>query len=94
MIDEDHTAKIKEYELLSGEKVDLSLLPTEDCEHISKIEKLIEVSADYFEVYRQAPAPLLDGKSFNARSLSALYSSPQYRVLEDLVGRYHKKCFG
>ena len=84
----------QEYETISGEKIARSALSKEEQQHISRIEKLINQSADYFEVYREALAPLLEGKYFNARSLSALYSSPNYKVLEDLVERYHKKCFG
>lgn len=83
----------KEYELLSGEKIDLSTLSKEEQEHVGKIEELIENAADYFEVERTAFAPLKEGKSFNVQSLRTLYDSPRYKVLEDLVERYRQKCY-
>jgi len=84
---------MKKYELLSGETIDVSTLPEETQKHVSQIEDLIASSADYFEVERGAFAPLMEGKSFNVGSLRALYESPRYKVLEDLVERYRRKYF-
>ncbi len=83
----------KEYRLLSGEKINRSTLTKEERKHINTIEKLIESDADYFEVERDAFAPLKEGKSFNVGSLRALYESPRYKILEDLVERYRQKVF-
>ena len=83
----------KEYELLSREKIDLSLCSTDECEHISKIEKLIESSADYFEVYRQAFVPLQEGKHFTGEDLRKLRASPHYKIALDLVERHRQKYF-
>lgn len=84
---------MEEYRLLSGEIIYVSTLPEEAQRHISRIESLVQESADYFEVEREAFAPLKEGKSFNVKSLRALYDSPRYKVLEDLVERYRQKCF-
>lgn len=84
----------KEYGCISGERIDYSTLTKEERKHISTIEKLIKNNADYFEIEREAFAPLKEGKSFNAKNLVALYDSSRYKVLEDLVERYRQKCFG
>lgn len=85
----------REYELLSGEKIDHSILSKEEREHISTIEKLVENSADYFEVYRQIYRPLLEGRGgFNAKDLRQIYDSAGYKILVDLLERYRQKSFG
>ncbi len=84
---------MKEYELLSGEIIRLSDISLEEQEHISTIEELIATSEDYFEIYRQAFAPLMVGKYFDVQRLQQLQTSPRYKVLSDLVTRYHNKLF-
>jgi len=81
------------YTTLNGEKIDLSRLSKEEQEHISTVEKLIENSADYFEVWRRIDHPLKQGKNFTSESLRELYDSPRYKVLVDLLGRYRQKTF-
>lgn len=84
---------MREYELLSGEVIMFSDLSLEEQKHISKIEELIAKSGDYFETERQALTPLMVGKYFNVERLQQLHASPQYKVLFDLVTRYHRKLF-
>lgn len=83
----------EEYESLSGEKIDISTLSESEQEHLSEIEKLIENSADFFEVERKALAPLIEGKLFTAQSLTELHHSPRYKVMLDLVTRYWQKLY-
>lgn len=82
---------MEKYETLSGEIFEVSTLPEEAQKHVSQIEKLVGASADYFEVYRQAFAPLKEGKSFTAEELRKLHRSPHYLIALDLVERYWKK---
>ncbi len=84
---------MKKYELLSGEIIDGSKLSPEEQNHVSKIEQLIGQYEDYFKVFRQAFAPLKEGKYFNAETLQQLHQSLQYKVVFDLVARYHQKLF-
>ena len=82
-----------EYTLSSGEKIDILSLSEKERKHISKIEELIQSNTDYFEIYHQAFTPLLVGKTFDGDSLRALYDSPPYKIILDLLESYHKKCF-
>ena len=84
---------MKEYELLSGEITRLSDLSWEEQKLVSKIEELIAQSVGYFEVYRQAFAPPLEGKYFDVKKLQQLHASLQYKVHSDLIMRYHQKLF-
>ena len=84
---------MKEYKLLSGEVIELSKLSEEGQKQVSEIERLIAQSVDYFEVYRQAFVPLKEGKYFDAKELQQLHQSLQYKVVSDLVARYHQKLF-
>ncbi len=84
---------MKEYELLSGEIIKLSDLSPEEQKQVSRIEELIAKSEDYFEIERRAFAPLMEGKYFTVKSLEQLYQSLRYKVLLDLVTRYHQKLF-
>ena len=84
---------MEEYKLLSGEIIKLSDLSLEEQRHIIVIEELIAKSEDYFKVYRQAFAPLKEGKYFDAKGLQQLHESPRYKVLSDLVALYHQKLF-
>ncbi len=79
------------YTLRSGETIDISCLRDTDREHISRIEKLIADSADYHEVYREAFAPLKEGRGFTAKSLLELHNTPQYKIVLDMVTRYWER---
>lgn len=68
---------MEKYELLSGETIDILVLPEEAQKHICQIEDLVSSSADYFEVGREAFAPLLEGKHFTTKSLTELHNSPR-----------------
>jgi len=84
---------MEKYTLLSGEMIDVSILPEEAQKHISRIESLVQESRDYSEVYRQAFVPLEEGKNFTGEDLRKLRDSPHYKIALDLVERYRKKCF-
>ncbi|MEK6863228.1 MAG: hypothetical protein AABW53_00870 [Nanoarchaeota archaeon] len=59
----------KQYELLSGEVIDLSDLSLGEQEHISRIEELISESEDYFKIVNLAFTPLMAGRYFDAQRL-------------------------
>ena len=82
------------YELLSGETIDLLPLPKEAQEHISKIEELINNSEDYNEVSRQVFVSLREGKNLTPEIIRNLENSPRYKIVVDLLARYHQKLFG
>lgn len=85
----------KEYELLSGEKIDCSTLSLEEQERISEIEKLIANQEDYLVMDSRLHALVLEERRiYSGKSLAQLYNSTSYKILEDLLERYHKKCFG
>ncbi|MBI5066543.1 hypothetical protein HZA97_10025 [Candidatus Woesearchaeota archaeon] len=84
---------MKEYELLSGEKIDFSSLSDAEQEHVGEVEKLIAESVDYFEVWRRIDQPLKQGKNFTSESLRELYNSPRYKLLVDLLERYRRKTY-
>ncbi len=84
---------VEQYELLSGEVIDLSDLSLGEQEHISRIEELISESEDYFKIVNWAFAPLMVGRYFDAQRLQQLHASPQYKILSDLITRYHRELF-
>ena len=81
------------YTVLSDETIDVSALSEEERKHISQIECLITNDEDYFEVWRQADVPFKERKSFTAKNLQELHNSPCYKVVLDLLTRYHQKLF-
>ena len=83
----------KYYVTLQGEPIDRTSLEEDAQNHISLIEKLIADSTNYFEVNRQALAPLQEGKFFTPETLRKLHDSPRYKIVFDLITRYHRKLY-
>ncbi len=84
----------REYELLSGEKIDLSTLSLEEQGGISEIEKLIANQEDYLVVDNRLHALVLEERRiYSGKSLAQLYNSASYKILEDLLERYRQKVF-
>lgn len=82
-----------EYTTLSGETIDVSTLTNEENIHIGEVEKLIENSEDYFDVYRCAFVRLKEGEFFTPKDLHELEESSRYKVVSDLVERYRQRVF-
>ncbi len=85
---------MKTYTLLSGEIIDGSTLSKEEQGYISEIEKLIADHEDYFEIDRRVHAPLVEGRGvLQAKGLIEIYNSPRFKVVADLLERYHQKLY-
>lgn len=76
------------YTLLNGRKINLESLSKQEREHVKNIEKLIADNEDYDDVYRQAFAPLEEGKSFTPQTIVELFNSRVYKITMDLMQQY------
>lgn len=85
----------KDYETLSGEKIDVSALSQKEREEVSEIERMIAEGEDYFTVDRRVHAPLIEGRAgLQAKDCVEIYNSPKCKITFDLLERYRQKCFG
>jgi len=80
------TKDTKTYELLSGERLDLSQVTESDWTYLQELSTDAREGADYFDLLRRVKgpeSPLLDG----GRITKALVRSAVYRVAHDIADR-------
>ena len=84
----------KKYKLMSGEEIDLKTLRKHEIKHIESLEECINDRSnhdktDYLYVYKKAFEPIPARGS--RIQLERLFDSSFYKVVKDIVTKYHHK---